>query len=147
MARPMNELFRRFAHQVSEALGSPIAFIVAVLLVLTWAILGPVFQFSETWQLVINTGTTIITFLMVFVIQNTQNRDIATQQLKLDELLRAVKGARNRLIDLESFSDDQLQQLKRQFNELRTAKPTESLDRATAAMDDELQRRKESAAE
>ena len=115
----MKELFRKFAHHASEALGSPIAFVLAVLAVLVWAATGPVFGFSETWQLVINTGTTIITFLMVFVIQNTQNRDIRAQQLKLDELVRAIKGARNALIDLESLSDEQLEQLQREFHALR----------------------------
>jgi low affinity Fe/Cu permease len=117
----MKELFRKFAHHTSEGLGSPIAFVVAVLIVVAWALTGPAFQFSETWQLVINTGTTIITFLMVFVIQNTQNRDIRAQQLKLDELLRAVQGARNSLIDLEELSDEQLAKLAEEFRRLQLA--------------------------
>jgi len=122
----MNDFFRKFACHVSEGMGSPIAFASAVLLVVVWAVTGPIFGFSETWQLVINTGTTIITFLAVFVIQNTQNRDIRTQQLKLDELVRAVKGARNGLIDLESLSEEQLEQLEREFHALRQAASAKS---------------------
>lgn len=138
----MKDLFRKFAHHASEALGSPIAFVLAVLLVVGWALTGPLFEFSETWQLVINTGTTIITFLMVFVIQNTQNRDIRTQQLKLDELLRAVKGARNSLIDLESLTDEQIARLEKEFRELRTAGPAEPVERAADVIRDELQSRR-----
>jgi len=87
--------------------------------VLLWAISGPIFGFSDTWQLVINTGTTIVTFLMVFLIQNTQNRDAKAMQLKLDELIRSVGGARDQLVDLEDLSDEQLEQLQRQFHQLR----------------------------
>lgn len=137
----MNEPFRKFAHHTSEALGSPIAFLVAVLIVVVWALTGPVFKFSETWQLVINTGTTIITFLMVFVIQNTQNRDIRAQQLKLDELLRAVKGARNSFIDLEDLSDEQIARLQRELHALKDAGPVEPVERAVAAINQVLQSR------
>ncbi|GAB4212055.1 MAG: hypothetical protein OHK0022_47390 [Roseiflexaceae bacterium] len=91
----MNELFRKFANKTSDIVGSPWAFIAAVALIIGWAASGPLFGFSDTWQLVINTGTTIITFLMVFLIQNTQNRDARAIHLKLDELIRSVKGARN----------------------------------------------------
>ena len=139
----MKDLFRKFAHHASEALGSPIAFVLAVLLVVGWGLTGPLFGFSETWQLVINTGTTIITFLMVFVIQNTQNRDIRTQQLKLDELLRAVKGARNSLIDLEDLTDEQIARLEQEFRELRTVGPEGPMTRAAEAVRDEQSRRRE----
>lgn len=138
----MKDIFRKFAHHASEALGSPIAFVLAVLLVVGWALTGPLFEFSEPWQLVINTTTTIITFLMVFVIQNTQNRDIRTQQLKLDELLRAMQGARNSLIDLEDLTDEQIARLEREFRELRTAGPAEPVARAVEAVRDELQSRR-----
>ena len=115
----MRDFFRRFAHQISLAVGSAWAFILAVAVVLVWAITGPIFGFSDTWQLVINTGTTVITFLVVFIIQNTQNRDAQAVHLKLDELIRATKGARNQLVELEELSDEELAQLQREFHELR----------------------------
>ena len=87
--------------------------------IVTWALTGPIFQFADTWQLVINTGTTIVTFLMVFLIQNTQNRDAKTQHLKLDELIRGVEGARTRLVDLENLTDDELEDLQREFERIR----------------------------
>jgi low affinity Fe/Cu permease len=93
--------------------------LIAVLVVVVWAATGPVFHYSDTWQLVINTGTTIITFLMVFLIQNTQNRDAHAVHLKLDELIRATKGARNALVGLEDMSDDELDTLQREFEQLR----------------------------
>ncbi|HEX2619153.1 MAG TPA: low affinity iron permease family protein, partial [Phototrophicaceae bacterium] len=108
----MNEFFRKFAHTVSGMMGSPWAFILAVTVIVVWIITGPIFQFSDTWQLAINTGTTIITFLMVFLIQNTQNRDAKAIHLKLDELIRSVETARNRLVDLEDLSDDELAKLQ-----------------------------------
>src|SRR3989454_5843764 len=95
----MNEPFRKFAQTTSKMVGSSWAFILAVLIILVWAVTGPLFHYSDTWQLVINTGTTIITFLMVFLIQNTQNRDAKAIHLKLDELIRGVKGARTNLVD------------------------------------------------
>jgi low affinity Fe/Cu permease len=110
------DLFRRFAHTASLAVGSPWAFLVAVLVVVGWAVLGPVFGFSNTWQLVINTGTTIVTFLMVFLIQNTQNRDGRAMQLKLDELIKTSKRARNSLIDLEDMSDEELDGFQKEFS-------------------------------
>ena len=119
----MNELFREFANQASEAMGSPWAFIAAALLIIVWAISGPLFGFSEVWQLVINTGTTIITFLMVFLIQNTQNRDAKAVHLKLDELLRGVEGARTSMVDLENLSDEELKKLQQQFQKLREKSP------------------------
>jgi len=114
----MNELFRLFAHKTSQLVGSSWAFMLAVLIIIAWAITGPVFHYSDTWQLVINTGTTIITFLMVFLIQNTQNRDAKAIQLKLDELLRGVKGARTGLVNLEQLSDDDLEHLQKEFERL-----------------------------
>jgi low affinity Fe/Cu permease len=115
----MKEIFRKFANKTSEVVGSPWSFLVAVLIIAIWAISGPLFGFSDTWQLVINTGTTIITFLMVFLIQNTQNRDAKAIHLKLDELLRGVEGARTGLVDLEELSDEELKKLQEQFQKLR----------------------------
>ncbi len=115
----MNEFFRKFAHKTSVIVGSPWSFIVAVVIILLWAITGPLFHFSDTWQLVINTSTTIITFLMVFLIQNTQNRDAHAIHLKLDELIRAVVDARTELVDLEDMSDQELQKLQAEFSHLR----------------------------
>jgi low affinity Fe/Cu permease len=111
--------FRRFARRSSEVLGSPWAFISAIFIIVVWGLTGPAFHFSDTWQLIINTGTTIVTFLMVFLIQNTQNRDAKAVHLKLDELIRAVQGARNRLVDLEKLSDDELKKLEEQFTRVR----------------------------
>ncbi len=114
----MNELFRKFASRTSQLVGSSWSFIVAVLIVVVWAATGPLFHYSDTWQLVINTGTTIITFLMVFLIQNTQNRDAKAIHLKLDEMIKATKGARNSLIDLDELSDDQLKQLEESYKRI-----------------------------
>src|ERR687885_94038 len=113
-----NEWFSRFAHETARLSGKPMTFIVAVLAVVIWGATGPMFHYSDTWQLVINTSTTIVTFLMVFLIQNTQNRDAAVFHLKLDELIRAVKTARNELVDMEHLSDEELHQLQKQFEEL-----------------------------
>jgi low affinity Fe/Cu permease len=113
-----SEAFRKLANGASKHLGAPWAFIVAVAIVLGWAATGPFFQFSETWQLVINTGTTIITFLMVFLIQATQNRDAKAIQLKLDELIRASK-ARNVFADLEDATEEELEHFQHEFEELR----------------------------
>ena len=115
----MNEPFRKFAHASSEAVGSPRAFQAALGLIVLWGVTGPVFHFSDTWQLVINTTTTIVTFLMVFLIQNTQNRDAHAIHLKLDELIRANKNARNKLLALEEMSDEELKALQCEFEELR----------------------------
>ena len=111
--------FRIFANQSSNILGSAWAFVGAVLVVLVWVLTGPTFHFSDTWQLVINTATTVITFLMVFLIQNTQNRDTKAIHLKLDEMIRALRGARNQLLDLENLSDEDLKNLEEQFRRLR----------------------------
>ena len=114
----MKEGFRRFAHKTSEIVGSPAVFCVAVFIILLWGMSGPYFHYSDTWQLVINTGTTIITFLMVFLIQNTQNRDARAVHLKLDELLKGVKGARTDLVNLENFTDEDLERLQKEFESL-----------------------------
>ena len=116
----VTDAFRVFAHRSSVMLGSAWAFGGAVLVILVWIITGPTFHFSDTWQLIINTATTVVTFLMVFLIQNTQNRDAKAMHLKLDELIRAVKGARNQLVDLENLSDEDLKKLEEQFQRLRT---------------------------
>jgi low affinity Fe/Cu permease len=115
----VNDAFRKFAGKVSFLAGSPWTFIVAVLIIIAWLISGPIFHFSDTWQLAINTGTTIVTFIMVFLIQNTQNRDAMAIHLKLDELIRSAKEARNSLLDLEDASDEDLEKLHRQFQEMR----------------------------
>jgi low affinity Fe/Cu permease len=108
-----NHKFQKFARATARLAGRPTAFCVAILCVLGWAVLGPIFHFSDTWQLVINTATTIITFLMVFVIQNTQNRDSEAMQLKLDELIRATKGCHNAVLDIEELSEEELDRLKK----------------------------------
>ena len=110
--------FRVLAEATSRAVGSTWAFALATLVILGWACLGPVFHFSDTWQLVINTATTIVTFLVVFLIQNTQNRDSRAIHLKLDELLRGVSGARTGLVNLESLTDEELDQLQKEFEKL-----------------------------
>src|SRR5881227_1680225 len=115
----MKEQFRRFSAQTSEVVGSPWAFSLSVLVIFVWILTGPVFHYSDTWQLIINTGTTIVTFLMVFLIQNTQNRDAKAAHLKLDELIRALKDARNELVDLEDLSDEELKKLEKQFKSMR----------------------------
>ncbi len=114
----MNEHFRKFASFISRWAGSPWTFALALLILLIWGITGPFFGFSDTWQLVINTGTTIVTFLMVFLIQNTQNRDSRAINLKLDELIRVIREARDDMIDLENISDDELDKVERQFQQV-----------------------------
>ena len=116
----VSDAFRVFARRSSRVLGSAWAFAVAILIIVVWAVTGPTFHYSDTWQLIINTGTTIVTFLMVFLIQNTQNRDAKAVHLKLDEIIRAIKGARNELVDLENLADEDLAKLEKQFQRLRT---------------------------
>ncbi len=113
--------FSRFARWTALTLGNPVAFVVAVLIIGVWAITGPLFHFSDTWQLIINTSTTIVTFLMVFLIQNTQNRDSEAIQLKLDELIRAVEGAHNGLLNIEELTEEDLTLLKVRYAKLATA--------------------------
>src|SRR6266498_2800305 len=110
--------FTRAAKWASRTAGRPMTFMIALGVLLVWAITGPIFDFSDTWQLVINTGTTIITFLMVFLIQNTQNRDTEALQIKLDELIRAVKSAHNALLDLEELDDDELDIIRKDYLDL-----------------------------
>jgi low affinity Fe/Cu permease len=133
----VREAFRKFANATSTAVGSPWAFIAAAFIIVGWGLTGPLFRYSDTWQLVINTGTTIVTFLMVFLIQNTQNRDARAIHLKLDELLRAVAKARTGLVDLEELSDEELDGLHHEFQELRKQRssgpPADEQTRSAAA--------------
>jgi len=115
----ISDAFRIFARRSSRVLGSAWAFGIAILIIVIWGLTGPAFHYSNTWQLIINTGTTIVTFLMVFLIQNTQNRDAKAAHLKLDEIIRALKGARNELIDLENLADEDLTSLEKQFERVR----------------------------
>jgi low affinity Fe/Cu permease len=130
----IRDAFSVFARDTSQVLGTAWSFVVAIAIIIVWATTGPAFHYSDTWQLIINTGTTIVTFLMVFLIQNTQNRDAKAVHLKLDELIRAVKGARNKLVDLEKLSDDDLKQLEEQFTRLRKHAAT-TVDRADRAVE------------
>lgn len=115
----MKDTFRKIASKISEATGSAWAFILAILVIIIWLITGPLFKYSDTWQLIINTGTTILTFLMVFLIQNTQNRDAKATHLKLDELIKSSQSARNHLINLEEMSDEELEELQKQFKKIK----------------------------
>ena len=128
--------FRSLAHRVSDAVGNHWAFVAALSVVLAWGISGPLFHFSDSWQLVINTGTTIVTFLMVFLIQATQNRDGKAVQLKLDELIRAQRSARNVFADLEDAGEDELKKFEEEFRELRRrgAGPETAARKASAEM-------------
>jgi low affinity Fe/Cu permease len=110
--------YSSFAKRIAHFCGRPRTFVLAVLVIATWIITGPVFHFSDTWQLAINTGTTIITFLMVFLIQNTQNRDTEAIQVKLDELIRATKGAHNALLDLEELDEEEIQEFRKRYQAL-----------------------------
>lgn len=121
----MHGIFRRMAHFASEKLGSPWAFVIALSLIIIWAVSGPFLHFSTTWQLLINTMTTVLTFLMVFLIQNTQNRDAKAIHLKLDELVRAIDPARNMLIDIEDMEDEELELLQAEFKKFREEKIAE----------------------
>ena len=114
----MREHFRKFAHTTSLIVGSPWAFLLACAVIVAWAMTGPHFGYNDTWQLVINTGTTIVTFLMVFLIQNTQNRESQALHVKLDELIRAVSGANNSLIDLDELTDEELSRIQKHYADL-----------------------------
>jgi low affinity Fe/Cu permease len=122
--------FVHFAQWVSHATGRPIAFLLALSSIVLWGFTGPLFGYSDTWQLVINTATTIITFLMVFVIQNTQNRDTASMHIKIDELIRVTQKARNVLLNLEELDDGELERLHRDFQKLANGRPHLRLKRA-----------------
>lgn len=126
----IDEAFRRFAHVISSISGDARTFLVALLVIVVWLVTGPVFGYSDTWQLVINTGTTIVTFLMVFVLQNTQNRDNQAMQLKLDELLRAMRNARNSFLDIEELPDADLESLAEEFKSLHDRAQKEKSTRA-----------------
>ena len=115
----MNQLFRRIAERTASLVGTPWAFMVAVIVIVAWAASGPLFGYSNTWQLVVNTGTTIITFLIVFLIQNTQNRETRIVRLKLDELLRGVQGARTGFVSLDKMTDKELDEIESEFERLR----------------------------
>ena len=118
MPNTKNSLFTRFAKATAHYTGKPITFMLAFGVIVVWAITGPLFKFSDTWQLVINTGTTIVTFLMVFLIQNTQNRDTEALQLKLDEIVRSIKGARNQVLDLEDLDEKELDKIREEYLKL-----------------------------
>ena len=122
--------FSAIARWTSGALGTPLAFVLACTVVMVWLVSGPVFHFSDTWQLLINTSTTIVTFLMVFLVQHTQNRDARALHLKMDEVLRSLDRARDRLINLESCSDEEIDQIARQFLALRERERRTIRDRA-----------------
>lgn len=132
----MKEAFRKFSIAMANALGQPWMFIANVLLIIIWAGAGPFFDYSDTWQLVINTATTVFTYLAVFLIQNTQNRDALAIHLKLDELIKGVSGARTHLVNLESLTDEELTALQEEFTRLRT-KHTEKHDRKIQMLEDE----------
>jgi low affinity Fe/Cu permease len=135
----MRDLFRRFATRTSEWVGTPAAFVIGLTLIVLWAVTGPLFGFSDSWQLVVNTATTIVTFLMVFLIQSTQNRDAKAIHLKLDELIRGVKGARTAMVALENSTDEELAELQAEFDHLHsrlkrhTVREPEATPRGTAA--------------
>ena len=115
----LNELFRKYAEKTAHVVGTPWAFALAVATIVVWGVLGPFFHYSDTWQLVINTGTTIVTFLIVFLIQNTQNRESRIIRLKLDELLRGVAGARTGFVSLDNMTDAELDEIHGEFERLR----------------------------
>ena len=114
----LSNTFKCFAQWAARKTGRPSTFLLAVLVIVVWGITGPIFHYSDTWQLIINTGTTIITFLMVFLIQNTQNRDGEALQVKLDELIRAIEGANNSLLDLEELEDDKLDEIRETYRKM-----------------------------
>jgi low affinity Fe/Cu permease len=126
----MRDLFRRWAERTAHAVGSPWAFLLAILTIAVWGLTGPYFKYSDTWQLIINTSTTIVTFLMVFLIQNTQNRETRIVSLKLDELLRGVTGARTGMVQLDHMTDDELEHVQAEFTRLR--------DKYAPLVDDDL---------
>ena len=137
----MKEIFRRLAEKAAHAVGSYWAFLLALLTIVVWALTGPYFNYSDTWQLFINTGTTIVTFLMVFLIQNTQNRETRIVALKLDELLRGVEGARTGLVELDHMSDEDLELVRQEFARMRD-KYAPLIDDDLAHVQRELQARK-----
>ena len=133
--RPTQKIswFTRYARWAARMTGRPATFVIAVAIILIWAISGPIFRFSDTWQLVINTGTTIVTFLMVFLIQNTQNRDTEALQVKLDELIRAIDGADNSLLNLEELEEEQLDRIRSNYEKLAEKARTSPIGDARSA--------------
>jgi len=115
----LRERFRLYANRIADGVGSPGTFGVAIFVVVAWAVTGPMFHYSDTWQLVINTATSVVTFLMVFLIQNTQNRDAAAMQLKLNELIRAMSTARNTMVDLENCTEEEIAAIREEFTDIR----------------------------
>jgi low affinity Fe/Cu permease len=138
------ETFRKFSTRAANALGSPWLFVVSVFLIGIWLLSGPFTHFSDTWQLLVNTATTVFTFLAVFLIQNTQNRDAKAMHLKLDELIHAIKGARNQLVDLEDLSDAEIEKLEAQFRQLhQRAMSGETEEQEGSDVEDEIDKRRE----
>jgi low affinity Fe/Cu permease len=138
----MSDLFRKLANRISTWTGTAWAFLLALTVVVVWAVTGPAFNFSSTWQLVINTGTTIVTFLMVFLIQNTQNRDGKAIQLKLDELIRSSTVARDALVDVEDLTDEELAELDQEFKDIREQlSPSSSIHKLHSKIEAEHKRR------
>src|SRR6266481_6037104 len=140
---PRTSSFGRFSRQVARATGQPTAFGAALVIVLLWAVVGPFFGFSDTWQLVINTGTTIITFLMVFLIQNSQNRDSEAMQVKLDELIRAIRGADNSLLNTENVTEEELQHMQEHYAKLAQV-AQKRLDQGKSGRSQKTEAKKES---
>lgn len=132
----LNDRFRLWSRKAAEALGSPWLFVLNVLLILVWLAAGPLAGFSDTWQLIVNTATTVFTYLAVFLIQNTQNRDAKAVHLKLDELISSVEGARNRLVYLEDLSDEELERLQMQFKRLQEQAHLNEADAVRKIKDD-----------
>ena len=128
----LTEGFRRLSKSAADALGTPWMFVLNVLLIIIWLAFGPVTNFSDSWQLVVNTGTTVLTYLAIFLIQNTQNRDSKAIHLKLDELISSVEGARNRLVDLQNLTDDELEEIEQQFRRLQAKVTEKGIDDARA---------------
>jgi len=116
----LREIFRQYANKIADNVGSPAGFLVGLLAVIVWAATGPWYHYSDTWQLVINTGSSIVTFLMVFLIQSTQNRDARAMHMKLNELIRAMSTARNTMVDLENCTDEELEEIRAEFSNIRT---------------------------
>jgi low affinity Fe/Cu permease len=124
--------FRRFAQAVSNLVGTPAAFGIALAVVIVWGVLGPIFHFSDTWQLVINTGTTIITFLMVFLVQHTQNRETEAIRLQLDELIWSIRAARNQMLDVDELTDEELRALRDEYRRIASRSRSALRDRASS---------------
>jgi low affinity Fe/Cu permease len=127
MKEKLYKIFTVFSNKVSDIIGSPPMFIVAVMFIVLWLLSGPIFKFSDTWQLIINTSTTIITFLTVFLIQNTQNRNDKATQLKLDEIIHSIKTARNDFIDIEELDDKELKTLRKEYSKYKKLNPARSI--------------------